>query len=171
MKSLFNTDIDVVKRLSVCTASRAPPSTIVAWDDGETKLKTGFRRFTINILHNVIQPSPTKITQTQCHHLHPLLWHMGPFQLKCRRVSSNLFLSSRCISRFCQFSNEEAFDTDIWVLDLFFGMAVHSVHHGNGLLEDQPDRRRRWFLHNQGGLVLVQPVEGLFDRLHCRHQL
>ncbi|MED6269365.1 hypothetical protein CHARACLAT_032369 [Characodon lateralis] len=47
------------------------------------------------------------------------------------------------------------------ILDL--GMAVSPVHHGDGLLESQPERKTMWFLYNQGFSVLIQSVEGLFN--------
>ncbi|XP_077392270.1 claudin 10-like 2 isoform X2 [Festucalex cinctus] len=50
-------------------------------------------------------------------------------------------------------------------------MALCAVHHGHGLLEDHPAGRSGRLVHHQGGLVLVQPVEGLLHRLHGRHQL
>lgn len=88
-------------------------------------------------------------------------------------VSFHFFFSSIrwLVSPLPHFSNEEAFDPNIWFLDHIVGMAVCALHHGNGLLENQPNRRARWFVHYQGGLVLVQPVEGLLHGLHSRHQL
>ncbi|MEQ2309462.1 hypothetical protein AMECASPLE_038949 [Ameca splendens] len=55
------------------------------------------------------------------------------------------------------------------ILDL--GMTVSPVHHGDGLLESQPERNTMWFLYNQGFSVLIQSVEGLFNQFHLRQQL
>lgn len=50
-------------------------------------------------------------------------------------------------------------------------MDFHSLHYGNGRLEDH---RNRWYgglVHHQGGMVLVQSVESLFYRLNSCQQL
>lgn len=45
------------------------------------------------------------------------------------------------------------------------------MHHGHGGLEDYRNRRNGGLLHHQSSLVLVQPVEVLFHRLHRCQQL
>lgn len=67
--------------------------------------------------------------------------------------------------------DEKASNPDLWLPDHVTGLDVHTVHYGHGLLEDQPAGGTGRLLHHQGGLVLVQPVEGLLHWLHRRHQL
>lgn len=72
---------------------------------------------------------------------------------------------------FSSLRNEETSHPDFWLPAHVVGMGVCAVHPGHGLLEDHANRRARRFFYHQGGVVLVQPVEGLFHRFYCCHQL
>lgn len=51
------------------------------------------------------------------------------------------------------------------------GLDLCGLHHGHGGLEDHLHWGHGRVFYNQGGLVLVQPVEILFYRLDCCQQL
>lgn len=60
---------------------------------------------------------------------------------------------------------------DLGVPDDSSGMDFYCLYDGHGRMENKLDWGYGGLLHHQGGLVLVQPVEILFYRLHSCEQL
>lgn len=76
-----------------------------------------------------------------------------------------------CLRLKSDLGDEDSGSTDLGLSADGSGLDLHRLHHGHGRLEDHLNRGNGGLLHHQGGLVLVQPVEILFHRLHCCQQL
>lgn len=65
--------------------------------------------------------------------------------------------------------NEENSDPGVWILDFNTRLAFRQLYDGHGLLENHLCRRKRRQLDDHGIVVLVKPVERLYDRHFIRH--